>query len=544
MRALSAMPGLVAAPMLRGQLILRRSGRDYAVAALGVDPVRQGRVTSLAKDMVSGSLDTLASQQSGIVLGRSLAEKMGVAVGDTVIAATTAGGQTSLRVVGLFATGLEQQDLGLVYVNLAKQQSMQARPRVVNEIGIRLRDISRSVAVAQQIENRFGFKTAPWEETYGRFLEVVRLQNWIIYSTTGSILLVAGFGIFNIISTVVLEKSRDIAIMRAIGIAGAAGGGGVRGRGRGGGRAGRAAGLPARLGPVDGPRAGAGTGCDRSGHETADRAELPDLRLGERAGLRRRTRRGLAAGAAGGADGPAGDRAGRHVTAVLEARGLTRILPGLVPVTLVSGIDLAFTAGSFTAITGPSGSGKSSLLYLLGLLDPPTRGEVLVDGVPTARLDGEARARLRLAQFGFVFQFHFLLPELTVLDNVTLPMRELGRLHGAEMRARALELLAALDMTANAQRLPGELSGGERQRTAIARALANDPRFVLADEPTGALDTRNGRAVFAILQGLAAQGRTVIVVTHDEALAAFAGRRVHLVDGRVVRDGVQAPAPG
>ena len=232
------------------------------------------------------------------------------------------------------------------------------------------------------------------------------------------------------------------------------------------------------------------------------------------------------------------------MTAVLEARGLTRILPGLVPVTLVSGIDLAFTAGSFTAITGPSGSGKSSLLYLLGLLDPPTRGEVLVDGVPTARLDGEARAQLRLAQFGFVFQFHFLLPELTVLDNVTLPMRELGRLHGAEMRARALELLAALDMTANAQRLPGELSGGERQRTAIARALANDPRFVLADEPTGALDTRNGRAVFAILQGLAAQGRTVIVVTHDEALAAFAGRRVHLVDGRVVRDGVQAPAPG
>ena len=232
------------------------------------------------------------------------------------------------------------------------------------------------------------------------------------------------------------------------------------------------------------------------------------------------------------------------MTAVLEARGLTRILPGLVPVTLVSGIDLAFTAGSFTAITGPSGSGKSSLLYLLGLLDPPTRGEVLVDGVSTARLDGEARARLRLAQFGFVFQFHFLLPELTVLDNVTLPMRELGRLHGAEMRPRALALLAALDMTANAQRLPGELSGGERQRTAIARALANDPRFVLADEPTGALDTRNGRAVFAILQGLAAQGRTVIVVTHDEALAAFAGRRVHLVDGRVVRDGAQAPAPG
>ena len=165
------------------------------------------------------------------------------------------------------------------------------------------------------------------------------------------------------------------------------------------------------------------------------------------------------------------------MSVVLEARGLTRVLPGLVPVTLVSGIDLAFEAGSFTAITGPSGSGKSSLLYLLGLLDPPTRGEVLVEGMPTAGLDGEARARIRLAQFGFVFQFHFLLPEFTVLENVTLPMRELGRLNGAEMRARALALLAALDMTANAKRLPAELSGGERQRTAIARALANDPQL-------------------------------------------------------------------
>ncbi len=222
------------------------------------------------------------------------------------------------------------------------------------------------------------------------------------------------------------------------------------------------------------------------------------------------------------------------MTPVLQAVGLTRILPGINPVALVSDIDVAFDAASFSVITGPSGSGKSSLLYLLGLLDPPTRGDVLVDGQPTAGMDGEARARVRLERFGFVFQFHFLLPEFTVLDNVMLPMRQLRRLTAAQMRERALSLLASLGMAGKANNLPAALSGGERQRTAIARALANDPQFILADEPTGALDTRNGAAVFAIMRALAKEGRTVIAVTHDEGLAATADHRIRLVDGRLV----------
>ncbi len=222
--------------------------------------------------------------------------------------------------------------------------------------------------------------------------------------------------------------------------------------------------------------------------------------------------------------------------AAIAARGLTRILPGPVPTVLVEEIDLDFAPGSFTAITGPSGSGKSSLLYLLGLLDRPSAGEVLVEGAPTAELDDDTRGDLRLERFGFVFQFHFLLPEFTVLDNVILPMRELGQLSAAAMRARGEALLASLDMAELARKLPGQLSGGQRQRTAIARALANDPRFILADEPTGALDTRNGRAVFAILRRLAEEGRTVIVVTHDETLAALTDRRVQLIDGRLAVD--------
>jgi lipoprotein-releasing system ATP-binding protein len=224
---------------------------------------------------------------------------------------------------------------------------------------------------------------------------------------------------------------------------------------------------------------------------------------------------------------------------ILRTEGLGRVLPLAVPVTLVDAISVAFEPASFTVITGPSGSGKSSLLYLLGLLDLPTTGEVFVDGAPTSRLDDAARTRMRLAAFGFVFQFHFLLPEFTVLDNVMLPMRQLGLLSRAQMRERGMALLTRLDMADQANKRPDALSGGQRQRTAVARALANDPPVVLADEPTGALDTKNAAAVFAILAELAQQGRTVIAVTHDEGLAQTAQRRIHLVDGRVVRDGAQ-----
>ena len=230
------------------------------------------------------------------------------------------------------------------------------------------------------------------------------------------------------------------------------------------------------------------------------------------------------------------------MSAVLEACGLTRILPGPSPTVLVSDIDAVFERGSFTAISGPSGSGKSSLLYLLGLLDPPTAGDVLVDGASTFALANEKRGRLRLEHFGFVFQFHFLLPELTALDNVMLPMRQLRRLSPSAMRERAFDLLAALDMANEAGKAPGELSGGQRQRVAIARALANDPLLILADEPTGALDTKNGAAVFAIFRRLADQGRTVIVVTHDEKLARSAERTIRLVDGRIAQPGQPQPS--
>ncbi|MCC7425276.1 MAG: ABC transporter ATP-binding protein [Alphaproteobacteria bacterium] len=231
---------------------------------------------------------------------------------------------------------------------------------------------------------------------------------------------------------------------------------------------------------------------------------------------------------------------------LLEARGVTRILPGegfgAPPVRLVEDIDLTVGAGEFVAITGPSGSGKSSLLYLLGLLDRPSAGAVLIDGEDTGALSAPALARLRLARLGFVFQFHFLLPEFTTLENVMIPMRRLGRHPQDEIRERARAILASLGLQDAERKLPEQLSGGMRQRVAVARALANDPEIVLADEPTGNLDTRNAATVFDVFARIVGEhGRSVIVVTHDLDLAARAGRRVHLVDGRIVSDGPHSP---
>jgi lipoprotein-releasing system ATP-binding protein len=224
------------------------------------------------------------------------------------------------------------------------------------------------------------------------------------------------------------------------------------------------------------------------------------------------------------------------VSPLVEARGVTRTLPGPVPVTLVREIDLGIGGGEFVAVTGPSGSGKSSLLYLLGLLDRPTEGHVLIEGEDTEGLSASALARLRRARLGFVFQFHFLLPEFTALENLLLPMRRLGG-EEAALRARAEALLERLGLADAMAKLPEQLSGGMRQRVAVARALANDPALVLADEPTGNLDSRNAASMFDLFEGLVAErGRSVVVVTHDPGLAARARRQVRLVDGRIVED--------
>lgn len=218
---------------------------------------------------------------------------------------------------------------------------------------------------------------------------------------------------------------------------------------------------------------------------------------------------------------------------VLQCRDLYRTFATPAgPLPVLAGVDLEVAAGDVVAVLGPSGSGKTTLLHLLAGLDRPSRGEVWWSGFPAHEHPPRDLARTRAERVGLVFQDPHLLPELTALDNVTLP----GRIRGAAAEERGRELLAAVGLSERAHARPATLSGGERQRVAVARALYARPSLVLADEPTGSLDRANAREVFALLVRLARErGRAVVMVTHDEGLVADVDARHHLVDGRLTR---------
>ena len=221
---------------------------------------------------------------------------------------------------------------------------------------------------------------------------------------------------------------------------------------------------------------------------------------------------------------------------LITLRGVTKRYEGNRQPAL-DGVDLDIEAGRITAIMGPSGCGKSTLLNLVGALDRPTHGEVVVDGVRVDRLDETAAARFRRASVGFIFQFFHLIDDLTVLENVAVAAQLAGRPRRDADR-QAEEMLVQLGLGDAARRYPSALSGGERQRLAIARAVVNRPRVLLADEPTGALDRRNGETALALLEDLNRRGQTILLVTHDERLAAqTAHRTVRLVDGTIEGDG-------
>ncbi len=232
------------------------------------------------------------------------------------------------------------------------------------------------------------------------------------------------------------------------------------------------------------------------------------------------------------------------MTPLLEARGLVRVLGrGELEQRVLHGVSLRVERGQFVALTGASGSGKSTLLYLLGALDQPNEGEVFFEGKSLTRMGDEERATFRGRHLGYIFQFHFLLPELDVLENVAVPMLRQG-LDDDEASARAIAALEEVGLADLRKRRPGQLSGGQQQRVAIARAIAHRPALVLADEPTGALDSKNAAAVIAALRHLSStRGTTIVMVTHDNDLAAAADRRVVLADGVVVHDGKRSAPP-
>jgi putative ABC transport system ATP-binding protein len=216
---------------------------------------------------------------------------------------------------------------------------------------------------------------------------------------------------------------------------------------------------------------------------------------------------------------------------MIHLHGVSKtVVSGSAPLTILHPLDLHVPRGRFLAVTGPSGSGKSTLLGLVAGLDEPTSGSVVVDGVDITALDEDRLAKLRGQKIGFVFQFFHLVPSLTAFENVMVPMEIAGHARPAD---RAAQLLAEVGLTGRGHHYPSQLSGGEQQRIALARALANDPPILLADEPTGNLDSSNGRHIMDLLRDInERRGTTLVLATHDAELAAMAHERLALRDGR------------
>ena len=553
MAALEAwVPGAIG-PSVKVPSIVRYANQDVAVSLIGIDPRREGTISDLPKQIRGGvTLTALYRATNAILIGDGLSEKIGARIGANITVQTSEGARISAHVVGIFHSGVRSIDDRTAYVLTKTGQILSQQTGLINELRLRLRDPMIAREIAARIENDTSYKSVSWQESNEDLLNTFVIRNIIMFTVVGAILLVASFGTYNIISTITHEKARDIAIMKSlglseytvrsifviealiIGVAGALAGfllgyllcrvlGTIQVK------------IRSHLRPATTGlylRALCSGRCGCAG-------VFPDcgLSAGPQSRARRSGRNHPGSNMSAPAQPQARTAAANAATPLMEAHKVTRILPGIVPTTLVQGVDLVIRDNEFVAITGPSGSGKSSLLYLLGLLDLPTSGEVLIRGRATAHMSEQERAATRLSLLGFVFQFHFLLPEFTILDNVILPMRALGTLSAPAMQARARDLLGALGLGDHMTKRPDQLSGGQRQRVAVARALANEPPIILADEPTGSLNSKASEQVFELLRDLVdKQGKTVVAVTHDLGLASRMHRQIELMDGAVVSD--------
>ena len=222
---------------------------------------------------------------------------------------------------------------------------------------------------------------------------------------------------------------------------------------------------------------------------------------------------------------------------MIEIKGVTKSFGSLQ---VLKGIDLCIEKGEIVSIVGPSGAGKTTLLQILGTLDKPDNGSVVVDGIETSTLSTNKLSEFRNKHLGFVFQFHQLLPEFTAIENIMIPAYIAG-MKPKEARIRAEELLEFMGLSNRANHKPNELSGGEKQRVAVARALMNNPAVILADEPSGSLDSKNKEELHKLFFDLRDKfGQTFVIVTHDETLATLTDRTIHLKDGRIVGEGIEA----
>ncbi len=227
----------------------------------------------------------------------------------------------------------------------------------------------------------------------------------------------------------------------------------------------------------------------------------------------------------------------RNAEPIVQVKDVVKTFPmGNGEITILKGISFDVKDGEFLSIVGPSGNGKSTLLNMVTGIDRPTQGQVVVAGNTVNRMSEDALARWRGEHLGIIFQFFQMLPGLSILNNVILPMDLAGKYKPKERRERAMHLLEMVGLADQANKLPALVSGGQQQRAAIARALANDPPLIVADEPTGNLDSASARAIFDLFQQLVKDGKTMMMVTHDKELARQVPRRIEIMDGRITRD--------
>ncbi len=221
---------------------------------------------------------------------------------------------------------------------------------------------------------------------------------------------------------------------------------------------------------------------------------------------------------------------------IIEVKNLTKTYKsGPVETHVLKGINLSVEAGEFVAIMGKSGAGKSTLMYQISLLDEPTTGEIIVDGEEVLKLSNKARTRFRLERLGYVFQDYALVPELTALENVLIPLMMKGQ-SDSEAKEKALKALTEVGLSHRANNRPSQLSGGEQQRVSIARAIAEAPKILFADEPTANLDSASGNHIIEVLRDLNKKGQTIVMVTHEKEYTVYCDRIIHLEDGRITRE--------
>lgn len=527
------------APLTTGDVVLQ-SARSVAVGVmLGIDPAQKDPLTPF---LVNVKQTDLEAGKYNVILGEQLAGQLGVNRGDQLRVMVPSASQFTpmgrlpsqrlFNVIGTFAANSEVDGYQML-VNIQDASRLMRYP-AGNITGWRLwLDAPLKVDTLSQQMLPEGTKWQDWRDRKGELFQAVRMEKNMMGLLLSLIVAVAAFNIITSLGLMVMEKQGEVAILQTQGLTprqimavfmvqGASAGiiGALLGAALG------------RCSPASSTiscRLSARCLMARRCRWQSSRSRWSVLRW-PRWPLRCFLRFILPGGL------PPLNPLRLYVMnkILLQCDNLSkRYQEGTVQTDVLHNVSFSVGEGEMMAIVGSSGSGKSTLLHLLGGLDTPTEGDVIFSGQPLSKMSSTAKAELRNRELGFIYQFHHLLPDFTALENVAMPLL-IGKKKPAEINARASDMLKAVGLGHRGNHRPSELSGGERQRVAIARALVNNPRLVLADEPTGNLDARNADSIFQLLGELnAAQGTAFLVVTHDLQLAKRMGRQLEMRDGRL-----------